>query len=219
MKKFSAYFLIFYLIWIVRATVFYSATDLAIPGETGRLFFANLLKFVLWVLPATGYLLWIDRQNPLTVMRIRTPIEKRGICSVSLVTISYFVIIFGLEKLVLGRTLAPITHANALLLGITLAKVFFSPITEELLFRGFVLPKLNENLSFWTANALQAILFTAMHWPNWIWVNGFGLWILQASIAIFAIGILLGWVCKRTNFIWLSVLVHILNNFLVAFLE
>ena len=86
------------------------------------------------------------------------------------------------------------------------------------MFRGFVLPQLSSRMAFWKANLLQALLFTAMHWPNWIWVNGFGMGIVTGSIGAFAIAVLLGWLVKRTNSIWPPVAVHILNNFLVAFL-
>ncbi len=218
MKKFTAYFLVFYLVWIIRATVFYLPVDLSIPGETGRLIFSKHVKFVLWVLPAGAYLIWIDKQNPLSVMRVRTPVDKQGLLIGSLVTSADFIVIFGLEKFISGRTLAPLAQANALLWGVTLARVFFSPITEELLFRGFILPKLEEHLPFWTANAIQAALFTAMHWPNWIWVNGLANWLPQTSLATFALGLLFGWLCKRTNSIWPPVAAHILNNFLTAFL-
>jgi membrane protease YdiL (CAAX protease family) len=100
-----------------------------------------------------------------------------------------------------------------------LAFIFFSPISEEILFRGFVLNKLAERLKFWMANLLTAVLFTLIHWPFWIWRNGLNGWLIQTSAGIFLLAILLGYVVKLTNSLWPAVAVHIANNFLAHFLH
>jgi uncharacterized protein len=217
-KTFIIFFGLFYLAWLLRATVFYSAVDLAIPAATTRLFFSNFVKFMLWVVPAGLYVLYVERQNPLKTMKIITPIDWRGLISGLVVSTLYFALIFGSEKFISGRTLAPLLKASAGAWLVTLAQSFFSPISEELLFRGFVLPQINARVSFWKANIIQALLFTAMHWPNWLWVNGFQPWVVTSSISIFGLGLLFGWLLRRTNSIWPPVAAHILNNFLIAFL-
>jgi membrane protease YdiL (CAAX protease family) len=73
-------------------------------------------------------------------------------------------------------------------------------------------------LSFWSANLVQAALFTSIHWPNWLWVGGFHWSLVMTSVSIFLLGLLLGWLTRRTNSIWPAVAAHILNNFLAAFL-
>lgn len=217
-KTFLLFFLLFYITWAVRATVFYSAVDLSIPEGPGRWFFSNGVKFLLWVLPAAAYILWLERDNPLTSMKITTRMDRRGLAIGSVVSLLFFVAIFTFEKFTSGRTLAPLLQASPTAWLATLAQVFFSPIVEETLFRGFVLPQLAARMGFWKANLLQALLFTAMHWPNWIWVNGLGPGILSSSISVFAIAVLLGWLLQRTNSIWPPVVVHIVNNFLVSFM-
>jgi membrane protease YdiL (CAAX protease family) len=217
LKRFAAFFGLFYLAWLIRATVFYSAVDLSIPGDTWRLAFSNLVKFGLWVVPAVLYILFLERQNPLAAMKITTLPDRRGLLLGLAVTGFYFVVIFGGEKYISGRTLAPLLAASPGLWLVTLAQVFFSPIGEELLFRGFVLPQLIGRFGFWIANALQSLLFTAMHWPNWLWVNGFQPWILTTSISIFFLGLLMGWLLRRTKSLWPPVAAHIVNNFLAVF--
>ncbi len=112
----------------------------------------------------------------------------------------------------------PLLQAPLLKILSVLAAVSLSPVIEELLFRGFVIYKLEEKTSFWKANLIQAFLFTAMHWPNWVWVNGFQIQIVAASMGVFIVAILLGWVLKKGNSIWPLVVVPIVNNFLAAFL-
>ncbi len=216
-KTLAVSFCIFYLIWIVRATIFYNAVDLSIVPETGRLIFSNIIKFLLWVIPAGLYVFYRERQNLLIDLKITSPINWRGLGTGFAASMLYFVVVFTVEKLYSNRTLTPLLHASASAWLVTLAQVFFSPISEEILFRGFVLPRLSERLPFWEANAIQAILFTAMHWPNWLWVNGFQTWIIVTSVSIFILALFLGWLLRRTNSIWPPIVVHIINNFLTSF--
>ena len=210
-------FFIFYLIWIVRATIFYNAVDLSIESETGRLIFSNIIKFLLWVIPAGLYVFYREKQNLLINLKITSPINWRGLGIGFAASVLYFVVVFTVDKLYSNRTLTPLLHASASAWLVTLAQVFFSPISEEILFRGFVLPQLMDRMPFWKANMLQAILFAAMHWPNWIWVNGFQAWIIVTSVSIFILALFLGWLLRRTNSIWPPIVVHIINNFLASF--
>jgi len=219
LKAFSIFFLIFYLVWVFRATIFFGAVDKTIADDTLRLVFGNIIKFILWVIPAAVFVFRVDKQNPLDALKVTTEPDRGGLISATMVTLLYFIIVFVAEKyLISGRTLASLLQASPLLLLSTLAQVFFSPISEELLFRGFVLPKLNKRFSFWQANVIQSLLFTAMHLPNWIWVNGPQLWLITMSISVFIIAMLFGWILRRTNSIWPPIVVHIVNNFLVSFL-
>jgi membrane protease YdiL (CAAX protease family) len=99
-----------------------------------------------------------------------------------------------------------------------LAAVFISPVTEEIFFRGLVFGKFLENHRLSIANLLQSLLFTAMHCPNWIWVQGLTSNLVILSVSIFALALLLGWVTFYSNSIWPAIGIHILNNFIVAFL-
>ena len=89
-----------------------------------------------------------------------------------------------------------------------------SPIAEELLFRGIIFQQFNKRLSAWSAIALSSILFVVFHWPWWLLSGEIaGMAFLSRSAFIFAIGILLAYLFKRTQSLWPPIIYHIANNF------
>ena len=105
-KPFLIFFILFYLLWLIRATVFYSAVDLSIPDGTARLVFSNAIKFLLWVVPAAVYVAWFERENPLVALKIVTPADGRGLLIGLIVSVLFFAGIFTFEKFTSGRTLS-----------------------------------------------------------------------------------------------------------------
>ncbi len=216
--SFALFFLLFYLAWTLRGTVLYSVLDSSFSSESARIVFSNLVKILLWLIPALIYVMRIDRGNPWKVLRINTPLDWRGVQIAELASLIFFLATFTLEYFIRGRTLLPLIHATPLAMLKELAVVFLSPVTEEIFFRGLVLSKFLENHWLPIANILQSLLFTAVHWPNWIWTQGLTSNLIILSISIFVLGLLLGWIAFRTNSIWPAIGIHILNNFLAAFL-
>lgn len=84
-----------------------------------------------------------------------------------------------------------------------LATVILAPIGEEIIFRGVTL-RLAENagLKFWIANIIQAVLFGIAH-----------LNVVQGIYA-FAMGLIIGYIYKKYNSLYVSILLHALINFL-----
>ncbi len=199
MKKnaFPLLFLAFYIVWIIRATWFYSAVDATIGNEILRLAFSIFVKFTLWVLPAAAFIYWLDGENPLEKMKINTPIDKNNLVLVIVSSLLYFVFVFLFEYFASNRTLLPLIQSPLMKVLNTLAAGSLSPVIEEMLFRGFVLYKLETKYSFWKANILQAFLFTAMHWPYWLWTQSAQAQIVVTSVGIFLLAIFLGWVLKK----------------------
>jgi membrane protease YdiL (CAAX protease family) len=152
--------------------------------------------------------------RPLTYTKLTTSVNKRGFI------VGAIVVAVWLSLVVLGE--AALSHRNvgAMLLQRSsrslsiLTGVFFSPIWEEILFRGFFLNRLNESFSFWNANVISALLFMLVHWPYWVSKNGFSAGIIKDSINVFALGCLFGWLMKKSNSLWPSIGAHIANNFL-----
>ena len=78
--------------------------------------------------------------------------------------------------------------------------VIIAPITEELIFRGVMLAKLQTALPFYGANLIQAATFGIYHWN-----------VIQGAYA-FGIGILFGYVVRRFRSLTASVLLHMAVN-------
>lgn len=95
------------------------------------------------------------------------------------------------------------THMTALLFVYT---VFIAPVSEELIFRGVTLHHATRHLPFWIANILQAILFGTLH------MN-----LIQGLYAFF-IGLFLGYVCWYGKSLSLSILLHMIFNFIGSYL-
>lgn len=81
------------------------------------------------------------------------------------------------------------------------AVVLFAPILEELLFRGWVLPRLMRRFGEVPGFLLTALGFTALHLDA-----------PQVAPPILALALALGWLRLRTRSVWPGVLAHALNN-------
>jgi len=86
-------------------------------------------------------------------------------------------------------------------IGALLAMVVIAPVTEEAVFRGFILRGLlNQGAGARTAVLLSAFLFAVMHLNPW------------QGVAAFFIGLVLGWVYLRTRSLALCMTLHAINN-------
>src|SRR5436853_4727060 len=217
-KHLLIFILLFFAVWTVRATVLFFI-DERIHSEVLSSIYSNAVKFLIWVVPAGIYLRKLDRQPALGYLKLTTPINKKGLVYAIIISALYFAATIVFETRVGGKNLHALVAASPAEWLRALAFIFFSPISEEILFRGFVLDKLAERLKFWMANLLTAVLFTLIHWPFWIWRNGFHISTLQTSAGIVLLAILLGYVVKLANSLWPAVAVHIANNFLAHFLH
>jgi uncharacterized protein len=78
-----------------------------------------------------------------------------------------------------------------------------APLSEELLFRGFLLPALAKSrIGFAGAALVSTLLWTGLHYTYSI----FGL------VEIFVIGLILSWALHRTGSLWAPIIIHAVNN-------
>lgn len=79
--------------------------------------------------------------------------------------------------------------------------VIIAPLIEELVFRGFLQRILEYRIRDVTKAVLySALIFAFIHFNPW--------WIVQ----IYIIGVFMGYVAWRTNSIWISFVIHAINN-------
>ena len=78
--------------------------------------------------------------------------------------------------------------------------VIIAPISEELLFRGYLLGKLRKHVSTWLAILITSLLFGAIHLA----------W--NVGVDVFALSIVLCLLRIRTGRLWPSILLHMIKN-------
>jgi len=88
--------------------------------------------------------------------------------------------------------------------------------TEEILFRGFFLQRIASYTKFEFANIITAILFLLIHFPGWIALNALptGVFLKIALFSFILIfSIVQGYVFKKTESLWVCIVIHSINNF------
>ena len=106
--------------------------------------------------------------------------------------------------------------------GAGAAQVLFavlSPATlvEEIYFRGFLLNKFWQAMSFWRATFASSSLFALIHFPGWFALGNFSSPLVVAdALGILVFGMVFGWAMKRTGSLWPAYVLHALNNVLVT---
>lgn len=81
--------------------------------------------------------------------------------------------------------------------------VLAAPVTEELVFRGWIYTGLRFHWGFWPALLTTSVLFAGAHYER----------THVYALAVFPIGLALGVVRERTGSVRASILFHALNNF------
>ena len=209
---FVIYLIVFFVIWTLRATVLIRI-DESIEPPLWKNLFSNAVKFTIWVVPVL-ITLGIRRAGPLTYLKLTTPVNKRGLFIAVIVTLAWCVLVVAGESIFSRRSPGAILGARSSEWVTILLGVFLSPFSEEILFRGFILNRLNESLSFLKSNLISAILFVLAHVPYWVSKNGFSPRVIRDLANVFVLGLLFGWLMKRTNSLWPAIGAHIANNFL-----
>ena len=223
LRNLIVYLLVFFSIWTLRATLLYPIDEnLKAISETWRQVYADTIRLLIFVLPVFLYLRFFVKIQPFHYLYLNTPINRKGLLRASLVVIFVFIAGVLLDYLLAGegRSLSILVPSwgwgdiPRVLLGLTMA-----PISEEIFFRGFLLRNFQDFMDFWRADLLTAMAFVAIHWPYWLYSQGYHLGLITLSARIFIIGILLGYLVHKSNSLWPSILAHILNNFLSGILS
>ena len=87
-------------------------------------------------------------------------------------------------------------------------------LSEEVVFRGFLLSAFSARKRFWVANLSQAALFLAIHLPGWALMHQF-IWpnIVQQIVYVVAFGVIAGFVRYKSDSLWACMLIHSFSNF------
>lgn len=203
------YFILFYALWSVRELWLTQYLDLInlIPQAV----ISALIKILIWIVPVFLLVWSIEKRNPFTYFGLRYHLMK-GMKWTAWTAIIFVLCFFLFNTVVLNNGIN--LHIN---FHDWLNTVLLVGITEEIVFRGFILRKLTETFKFWLANVMTAILFVSIHFPIWLYRGLFEFpAILGSCFTAFILGLLFGYIYKKSKSLWSVIIIHSLYNFLVS---
>jgi len=206
----------FFVVWTLRATVFYTF-DKQLASPQWKYLYSNAMKFLLWVAPSIAFLYLRKQPKPFHFLGLLGKISRENVLKAMGWIALFFGMMIAIEYFVQGRSLYKLFEADGQKWYGVILFVAFSPLFEEILFRGLILNQLREATSFWKANLITSVLFVLIHWPYWIWHNGFSTSTAVTSASLFIVSLFFGYLVKVTNSIWPSTIAHIINNVLASF--
>lgn len=190
--------------WILAIQIQSQGLGLASSGSRSLYWLG--MKLLFWILPS----LMLIRMSGLTLKKL-IGLEHKN-------TIVFWGVGTGL---MLGATaLAAKAWAQQPLFAPSPGWAFFSgvliaPIVEEITFRGAVLGAFSSRYSFATANVIASLFFLSIHLPGWyfqgcLWSNLSNP--LGGALSILLLGLLFGYVARKSNSVAAATICHSLNN-------
>ena len=192
------YLFFFYFTWALKELwLIYSFHSF---GETTYALLEALVKVLVWIVPIWVYVKYYLNTSPMNYFNMNINVKKGlfwGIILSSLVGLRFAIEVYLFNKE---------TFHFALPLNSYLNEFLVVGITEEMVFRGFILKEINKRITFWKANGITALLFLLIHYPIWIHNGEFPYF--WTHVYIFLLGIIFGLIYKKTGSLWSVVLLH-----------
>ncbi|GAM12182.1 CAAX amino terminal protease family [Mesobacillus selenatarsenatis SF-1] len=202
------YFIAFYTLWCIRElwlNLYLDSID-SVPGAVT----SAIIKIIIWVIPVILLVIIMEKRNPFSYLGLLYNVKNglKWIGWASLVLLFYSILNITLLKNSIDFQLELREWLNVVLLV---------GITEEIVFRGFLLRKLMDSFRFWIANAITALLFVSIHFPIWFYKGQFEFpYIFSSILTVFVLGIIFGFIYKKSKSLWSVIIIHSLYNLLVS---
>lgn len=205
-KSIIGFLLLFYLVWAIKElwliNYIYSFGEIISP------LLEALVKGGVWIVPTWLYIKYYFHTNPSDYLKVNVNV-KRGLfwgAVLSLLVGLYF----AFETYIINQQ----SFQFSLSFDDYLNGILMAGIAEEIVFRGFILREINKKLAFWKANIITALLFLVIHYP--IWIQNEIIFHFGTHIYVFVLGLLFGFVYKKTGSLWSVIILHALHNFFVT---
>lgn len=185
---------------ILLALCLWTVLLLVIPYSAS---FGLFLKIALWGIPAYFYPKLMDNANPNDFLLLNQAPQGKWICLSVIFLVPYALFVNGKAEI------------NPISVFYFLSAVVLSPLVEEIAFRGIILQKLNQLLSFKASNVVTTMSFILYHVPLWLardqsvtimaclWIAFFSLW--------------MGYFLKSKS-LWTCIIVHAVQNLVFGIL-
>jgi len=206
--KIGIYLIIFFTIWSVREL----AIRPMLSDSLDRLIFQiveSVIKLLIWTLPVIVLIkyyqndMWISLKD----MWTNKPrwFKDAPILLIVFVPLLRSFIFNG------GVVIDPDFHPTSLI-----GSVLFVGVTEEIVFRGFLLNALLKKMKTYPAIALNEVLFVLIHFPFWIYLGFDFSTFLAGSFTVFLLGVLFSFSFIKTKNILVPIVLHMTWNFLTV---
>ena len=202
----SLYIVIFFAVWIIRELiiqpVFLTPLDNLISEIVGE-----AIKLLVWTLPAILLIrhfqddMWIGLREMFTT--------KPKWFNDAPILLVVFVPILSAFLRHGGLYICPDFEPTRLI-----GAVLFVGITEEIVFRGFLLNALLKKMKLYPAIALNEVLFVLIHFPIWIYHGREPSEFLSGSVGVFVLGVLFSYSFFKTRNIFVPIALHMIWNML-----
>ena len=200
----------FYMIWAFSEVLFFPF--LRIKGIVFSDAFGPIWKITVWLLPVIAILK--NGQYPVLAY-LKLDSGKRAVMLWGILGVSF---IAGYNILMHALFYTNMAFFPWLTFTQWLNTVFIAGVVEEILFRGYLLQKIEEHFFFWKANLLVSLLFVSIHFPIWYVnvgkiANNAAAW-SQLIAFIFGFSLLQGWLFRKSGSLWPCIMMHMMNNFM-----
>jgi membrane protease YdiL (CAAX protease family) len=189
----------FFIIWTARAFIC-RYVDQGIESEVLATISSFLWKTIVWIVLPILYIALVDKKGPLEYLKLRANTRKAVIWSL-------FVIAVGIvwQLTLLGLKLdSKMPDPREIYIAIWSAGV-----CEEILFRGFLLNKFSEFMSFTKATLVTSLLFVFVHLPSWLIVRDWSFnEIISGGLYVFLISLIFSVLVKKSDSLYPGMIFH-----------
>lgn len=204
----AAFFGILLGAWSVYMVFLYPS--ILAMDELPRLIAGGVCRFSAFVLYPLAWIAFLQRRDPWASLKLSRPFAGLAWGLGAGMILLVFALIRA--EFVMPTGIKPLFPSGFVLLS----AVGIAPFCEEVLFRGFFLQRLAERLNFWIANLLSATAFVIIHFPGWVLIEQTGILPFRflTIFDILLLGLISGWLLRRSGTLWACVTLHAINNLL-----
>jgi len=208
MRVLIIYILIFFTVWTIYELVF--STNVYSNNDVLNIIVKNSIKYIVWTVPVFILLKYIYKTNPISYLKLNSNAIRGLIWGI---VIGIFIVIYHvIRNYIMGDGKFDFNID----IYTWIHRIILIGLTEEIVFRGFILQKLQEGIEFKYANAISSVLFVLIHFPKWYMSGILSFekitYFILSTAFVLGFGLLQGYVLKRTKSLWACMIIHSFNN-------
>lgn len=203
------YFIVFISLWAIRELVVGPICD-QFFSEWANVFIGIGLKVLIWLVPSVFFIRRFERDMWLTLKEmVSNRVKWRGYILIFFCFCLYY---FIASYCIFNQITINARFKMTVFVGV----VLFVGLTEEAVFRAWLLNATIEKLGSWPAILLNAVMFLSIHIPIWYYTNilSVPMKALQNGITVFVLSIIFAWTFVKSRNIFVPMILHTSWDFL-----